>query len=178
MSLAGLPEVEEVFRFAEKHPLLPEAQRSAAPVLDRQALERLLPHRGGGLLLDSVTHLDQQAFVIAARYTLRHDDPVFAGHFPGFPVWPGVLQVEAIGQAGVVLRVYGARPLSTADTDCGFTDILAARFLRLVLPEGEVEIMARSLEDGLFRVTVGQCLSRGEVCSVAALRGLGRGIDS
>ena len=178
MSLARLPEIEEVFRFAERHPLLPEAQRSGPPILDRLALERLLPHQGSGLLLDCVTHLDQQAFVIVARYALHPDDPVFAGHFPGLPLWPGVFQVEAIGQAGIALRLYGARPFTPADTDCGFTDILAARFLRPVVPGGEVEIVARSLEDGLFRVTVGQCLSRGEICSVAALRGLGRESDS
>jgi 3-hydroxyacyl-[acyl-carrier-protein] dehydratase len=51
------------------------------------------------------------------------------------------------------------------------THILGARLGRPVRPPADVEIVARVMEDGLFRIVVGQCLVAGEICSVAALSG-------
>src|SRR5262249_10837202 len=108
--------------------------------------------------------------LIAARYDLGRARDVLAGHFPAYPVWPGVLQVEAVGQAGIVLNL--RRAGEAAPPNVALTHVLGARFMRPVLPGGDVEILARVLEDGLFFTIVGQCLRDGAICSVAAVSGL------
>lgn len=163
-------ELLEVLRRAEKEPLLPLEERGRGPALDRAAIEALLPHRDPFLLIDRVTALDLERGLIAARYDLARAEGVFAGHFPAFPVWPGVLQVEAVGQAGIILhlRQSGGAALDSV----ALTHVLGARFIRPVRPGGDVEVLARVLEDGLFFTIIGQCLRDGEICSVAAVSGL------
>lgn len=153
--------------------LLREALRSPseiqvrAPVLDRAGIEALLPHRGLALVLDAVLHLDTDALTIVAEYDLARAAPVLEGHFPGRPVWPGLFQVEAIGQAAlVVMRVRDGVRSEV------LTDVLAARFVRPIEPPGRVRIAARVLIDGLFHIVVGQCVFGGEVSSAAVLRAL------
>jgi 3-hydroxyacyl-[acyl-carrier-protein] dehydratase len=160
-------EVKAILSQAVRGPLLSAEQREGAPVLDRLAIEALLPYRDPFLLVDQVTYLDLDAGVIAARYDLSRAGAVFAGHFPGYPVWPGVLQVEAIGQAGGIL--YLKRVQSPGIESVALTRILGARFQRPVRPGRDVEFVSQVLEDGLFVTVVGQCLQDGSVCSAAAL---------
>ena len=162
-------EAAALLRTAEKGRLAPAGRAEA--LLDRAGIEALVPHRGEALLLDRVTALDPLAGTIVARYDLGRAEALLAGHFPGHPVWPGACQVEAIGQAGLVLVLKTAPPAEPIEA-VSLTGILGARFLRPVRPPADVEIVARVMEDGLFRIVVGQCLVQGEICSVAALAGL------
>ena len=162
-------EGEEVYRVAEKRPLTDE--RPETTLIERAGVEALLPHRDTFLLIDRVTRLDFDGGLVVARYDLGRAADVFAGHFPARPMYPGVLHIEAIGQAGILLAV-----LAGADEDrptsISLTHVRAARFLRPIGPGGELEIVARIFDDGLFLTVVGQCLVGGEVCSAAALSGL------
>jgi 3-hydroxyacyl-[acyl-carrier-protein] dehydratase len=148
------------------------APPSPSVVLDRAAVQTRLPHRDPLLLLDEVHGIDRERALIAASYELDRAREVFAGHFPGYPAYPGVLQVEAIGQAGIllhqVLRGEEAGPLEAI----ALTHILAARFLSPVKPGARLEIVAHAFEDGLFFGVAGQCLQAGRVCAVAAVAGL------
>jgi 3-hydroxyacyl-[acyl-carrier-protein] dehydratase len=163
-------EAAAILRRAEKEPLLDAAARAAGPERDRAAVEGLLPHRDPFLLIDRVTAIDLDQGKIAARYDLGRAAEVLAGHFPGHPVWPGVLQVEAIGQAGIILHL--EREGAGGVDDVALTHIRGARFLRPVTPGEDVEVVAQVLPDGLFFTIIGQCLQRGEICSVAAVSGL------
>lgn len=69
--------------------------------LDGAAIRAILPHRPPILMLDHVETVEPDRIV--ARKSLSADDPCFAGHFPGHPVMPGVLIIEALAQAGAVL---------------------------------------------------------------------------
>lgn len=150
---------------------MPPSGEDRQTVLSRQDIENLLPHRDPFLFLDRILFLDRHEPLIVGAYDLTRSENVFSGHFPGEPVWPGVLQVEAVAQAGLVL----ARSLAPPDEPAvpvALTHILAAQFMKPILPGGEVEIAARVVEDGLFVTIVGQCLRNGQVCSAAAIRGL------
>ncbi len=71
------------------------------PILDIQAIQEILPHRYPFLLIDRVVELEDMRVVAIKNVTMN--EPHFTGHFPGFPVMPGVLIVEAMAQAAGVL---------------------------------------------------------------------------
>ena len=70
-------------------------------MLDKAQIEGILPHREPFLLIDRVMELVPGEYAVAERDVLPTDD-VFRGHFPGHPVFPGVLQLEAMAQTGAV----------------------------------------------------------------------------
>ena len=69
---------------------------------DRVDLEALLPHRPPFLLVDRLVEVDPGAEGVAER-RIAEDDPVFEGHFPGNPLYPGTLLVEIMAQAAAVV---------------------------------------------------------------------------
>ena len=97
---------------------------------------KLLPHRYPFLLVDKVIECDDQKRIVAIK-NVTMNEPFFQGHFPGEPVMPGVLQLEAMAQAAGVLlnRVAG-------DTDGipFFMGIDGARFRRVVRPGDQLRI--------------------------------------
>ena len=71
------------------------------PVLDIQAIREILPHRYPMLLVDRIEELEEERIVGIKNVTVN--EPFFVGHFPDFPVMPGVLIVEAMAQVAGVL---------------------------------------------------------------------------
>jgi beta-hydroxyacyl-ACP dehydratase FabZ len=71
------------------------------PVLDIQAIRNILPHRYPMLLVDAIEELEEERIVGIKNVTVN--EPFFVGHFPDFPVMPGVLIVEAMAQVAGVL---------------------------------------------------------------------------
>ena len=111
----------------------------------RDAIEAILPHREPFLLLDEVVEL-VPGERCHARRLVRDDDWWFAGHFPGNPVMPGVLIVEALAQAGVVTAL--SHP-ANRDKLILFAGIDKVRFKRVVQPGDTLDLrvevtMARS----------------------------------
>jgi 3-hydroxyacyl-[acyl-carrier-protein] dehydratase len=102
---------------------------SQAP-FGRAEIEAILPHREPFLLLDEVLELDPGRRVVASR-EVRAEDPWFAGHFPGRPVMPGVLIVEAMAQAGAVAVLWDEANRGKIAFFAGIDD---CRFKRVVEP--------------------------------------------
>ncbi|HEY6475871.1 MAG TPA: 3-hydroxyacyl-ACP dehydratase FabZ [Polyangia bacterium] len=73
-------------------------------MLDIRAIERILPHRYPFLLVDRVDEIGTEKIV--ARKLVSRNEPHFNGHFPGHPVMPGVLIIEALAQAGALLAAH------------------------------------------------------------------------
>lgn len=92
---------DAVIKRARRRPLYAVAASTREVSIGRVDIERMLPHREPFLLVDRVTRIDLQQEALTAERTISPDDPVFRGHFPGAPVYPGALQVEAMGQASL-----------------------------------------------------------------------------
>ncbi|MBD1372174.1 3-hydroxyacyl-ACP dehydratase FabZ [Hazenella sp. IB182357] len=69
--------------------------------LDIQQIQKVIPHRYPFLLIDRILELDPGKKVIGIK-NVTYNEPFFVGHFPDYPVMPGVLIVEALAQAGAV----------------------------------------------------------------------------
>ncbi len=105
--------------------------------LGRAEIEAIIPHRDPFLLLDEVTEIVPGKRVVA-RKLVREDEWYLAGHFPGRPIMPGVLMVEAMAQAGAVAVL--SEP-SNAGKLALFAGINDVRFKRLVTPGDELELV-------------------------------------
>jgi len=105
--------------------------------LDIEEILAILPHRYPFLLVDRITEIIRTKRIVAIK-NVSVNEPFFAGHFPGHPIMPGVLVVEAMAQAGGVL-------LLTEFSDRSqklllFTGIERARFRRPVRPGDQLRI--------------------------------------
>jgi len=134
--------------------------------LTRDQIMALIPHRDPFLLLDEVVELEP-GVRCHARRAVRPDDVWFAGHFPGNPVMPGVLIVEALAQAGVVTAL--SHPANKGKLLL-FAGIDKVRFKRVVRPGDVLDLrievtMARSaVGRGKVVATVGGDMAcRGEL---------------
>ncbi len=96
----------------------------------RREIEQILPHRDPFLLLDEVLELEPGSRVVAQR-EVRAEDPWFAGHFPGRPVMPGVLIVEAMAQTGAIAVLVQEENRGKIAFFAGIDD---CRFKRIVEP--------------------------------------------
>ena len=108
-------------------------------VLGREEIEAILPHREPFLLIDEVVELEPGERVVA-RKKVRPDEWYLAGHFPGRPVLPGVLIVEAMAQAGAVAVLSQEENRGRIAFFGGIDDV---RFKRIVEPGDELELECR-----------------------------------
>ena len=132
--------------------------------LDRAAIEAILPHREPFLLIDEVLELEPGERVVA-RKRVRDDEWYLRGHFPGRPVMPGVLIVEAMAQTGAVAVLSEEENRGRLALFAGIDD---TRFKRIVEPGDELELEC-TLEQ--VRGPVGKGKARATVDGQLAARG-------
>jgi 3-hydroxyacyl-[acyl-carrier-protein] dehydratase len=132
--------------------------------LDRAAIEAILPHREPFLLIDEVLELVPGERVVA-RKLIRDDEWYLRGHFPGRPVMPGVLIVEAMAQTGAVAVLSEEENRGRIALFAGIDD---TRFKRIVEPGDELQLEC-TLEQA--RGPIGKGKARATVDGELAARG-------
>ncbi|MBK5292030.1 MAG: 3-hydroxyacyl-ACP dehydratase FabZ [Acidobacteriia bacterium] len=111
------------------------------PILDIAGIQDLLPHRYPFLLIDRIEVLEEDSVVALKNVTAN--EPYFQGHFPGYPVMPGVLIVEAMAQAAGVL-VLSKMPDRHSKT-VYLATVEGARFRRPVVPGDQLRLEVKML---------------------------------
>lgn len=117
---------------------------------DIQAILGLLPHRYPFLLIDRIVEFEPAKRLVAIK-NVTINEPFFQGHFPGYPIMPGVLVIEAMAQAGAVIMM-----AEIQDRDkklVVFTGIERAKFRRPITPGDQLRIEVNVLS---MRTRVGR----------------------
>ena len=112
--------------------------------IDRNKIESLLPHREPMLLIDkliNIVHLKSATAIV----NVKTNSFFVQGHFPGQPVMPGVLIVEAFGQAAAALTAYGIDPKEYENKLVYLMSVEKARFRNPVLPDCELHLDIKAI---------------------------------
>jgi 3-hydroxyacyl-[acyl-carrier-protein] dehydratase len=112
--------------------------------IDREEIERLLPHRAPMLLVDkliNIVHLKSATAIVNVKKTSFF----VQGHFPGQPVMPGVFIVEAFGQAAAALTAHGINPKEYENKLVYLMSVDKARFRKPVIPNCELNLDIEAL---------------------------------
>jgi beta-hydroxyacyl-ACP dehydratase FabZ len=136
------------------------------PTIEIKEIMQILPHRYPMLLIDRVLECDDKTRIVAIK-NVTINEPFFEGHFPSAPIMPGVLQLEAMAQAGGVLlsRVTGERSYIPL-----FMSIDKAKFRKAICPGDQmrIEVTILSQRSRILKIA-GKVMVDGQLASEAEL---------
>ncbi len=146
-------------------------------ILDSRAIQEILPHRYPFLLVDKIVELEPRARIVGIKQ-VTFNEYFFQGHFPGAPVMPGVLQIEALAQVGAILALREFE--DHANKIPFFSGIDKARFRRPVVPGDSLTLEVIALRigskvqkmQGIARVD-GQITAEAEIMCILGNREIG-----
>ena len=118
------------------------AAGGGTPVFDQAGIQALVPHRDPFLFLDEIVVLEKGVRILAVK-TITGAEPFFEGHFPGVPIMPGVLLIEAMAQAGVVLYTMSMDETPEERKQTKFLGHVEARFIKPAFPGDRLDIDLR-----------------------------------
>jgi beta-hydroxyacyl-ACP dehydratase FabZ len=136
----------------------------APPVMKAEQILGLLPHRYPFLLIDRVLELTDDRVLALKNCTIN--EPFFQGHFPGVPVMPGVLQIEAMAQAGGILASKAVQ-FDPSTHVMLFMAIDGVKFRKAVVPGDQLLIEVVPLRKGKIFKMKGEIKVDGQVVSQA-----------
>lgn len=127
--------------------------------MDIHEILKYLPHRYPFLLVDRVLFCEPGKDITALK-NVTMNEPFFGGHFPGYPVMPGVLIIEALAQAAGILTLKSTNAQRSDDSIFYFVGIDAARFKKPVQPGDQLILKATILRE---RIGIWKYSARAEV---------------
>ena len=119
-------------------------------MMDINEIKKIIPHRYPFLLVDRIIECDFESRIVGIK-NVTVDEPFFQGHFPAFPVMPGVLIIEALAQTACIL---GLKILKLeGQGSVFFTGIDAAKFRKPVVPGDQLRMELKKIKQrkSLFR---------------------------
>jgi 3-hydroxyacyl-[acyl-carrier-protein] dehydratase len=122
----------------------PEHVTPVKTQLNITEIQRILPHRYPFLLIDRVIEITPKKRIVAIK-NVTVNEPFFQGHFPGYPIMPGVLMIEAIAQTGAALLLTEIDEQERQNKLTVFTGIERAKFRRPVTPGDQLRIVVEVL---------------------------------
>ena len=159
---------------AWRHRRLWEAGPTTCAVAhSRPAVRQILEHRDPFLFVDDIALVDLHVQGLLGRRHISRDDPVFTGHFPGQPTYPGVLQLETMAQMGLCLMHFCATGSPEIALDAVPRRVRALKihyavFQAEVSPGDDLEVLAKLIaSDEYTAVCAGQILKGAVVCALA-----------
>ena len=171
--MAVEPELlNELVRVGRKRQLF-EPNDTPRLALGHTQIERLIPHRDPFLFIDQVTALDRIGQTIVGSRHIDPADPVFRGHFPGDPIYPGVLQLEMMGQLGLcLLALVGDARSAPGDGSRAARALKVhyAVFVTAIQPNDDLIVLAKLIEaDDVTGICAGQIVKGDAVCSFGVM---------
>lgn len=140
---------------------------SETPKWDVEWILSVLPHRYPILLVDRVLEIEPQKRIVAIK-NVTINEPIFQGHFPGRPVFPGVLLIEGMAQTGGLLLLQDVR--DRAKKLIYFAGIEEAKFRRPVVPGDQVRYELEVLRlRSTFSKLAGRVTVDGQLCAEAVI---------
>jgi 3-hydroxyacyl-[acyl-carrier-protein] dehydratase len=139
------------------------------PVLNMniEKIWEIIPHRYPFLLVDRVTEINEKEPSIKGYKNITINEPMFQGHFPSRPVFPGVLIIEAMAQLGAVLIL---RRFPAEKRLAFFAGIDKARFKRVVVPGDRMDLEVKVVRDrNIFAVIEGKAYVEGQLVAQATM---------
>jgi len=144
------------------------------PILDSVAIQGILPHRYPFLLVDKIIELEPRVRIVGIKQVTANEQ-FFQGHFPGAPVMPGVLQIEALAQVGAILAL---REFEDRNSKIPFfSGVDSCRFRKPVVPGDTLVLEVIALRIGSkvqkmrgIATVDGQVTAEAEIMSVIADR--------
>ena len=120
------------------------------PMMDINEIKKIIPHRYPFLLVDRIIECDFESRIVGIK-NVTADEPFFQGHFPEFPVMPGVLIIEALAQTACILGLKILKLEGKASVF--FTGIDAAKFRKPVVPGDQMRMELTKIKQrkSLFR---------------------------
>lgn len=113
-------------------------------MMDIQDILKVLPHRPPFLLVDKVLECIPNKSIRAVK-NISINEPYFVGHFPGYPIMPGVLMIEALAQVAGILAIQSNEQLKSGDYLYYLAGVDNARFKRIVKPGDQLELSVEVL---------------------------------
>ncbi|MFH2012931.1 MAG: 3-hydroxyacyl-ACP dehydratase FabZ [Pseudomonadota bacterium] len=117
-------------------------------MLDIIDIMKLLPHRYPFLLVDRILEIDKGKRIVGIK-NVTFNEPFFQGHFPDYPIMPGVLLVEAMAQTGAVLAL-NSESKKVKDKKFYFSNIDKVKFRKPVLPGDQVRFEVEVIKQRSF----------------------------
>jgi 3-hydroxyacyl-[acyl-carrier-protein] dehydratase len=143
--------------------------------MDVMDIQKILPHRYPFLLVDRVTELNPKESIVAYK-NVSISEPVFEGHFPGHPIYPGVMILEGMAQAGGILAFKSMDGVSEEEIQnkvVYFMSIDKAKFRAPVKPGDKLEYKISVIKNkGAIWLLKGEAYVDGKLTSEAELKAM------